>query len=679
MRRLSLRTGPAAGVLALAALAWAAALAALHLRDALAAYPLTLRELASGAARELALGPQLAPFWTGHSARALACLLCFLGLRALGERALAAWLGPASPSRPRNALALGVGLGLWGYLAFALLAAGLGSRPLLGALCAALGALGAVDAARAWRASRPERPAASGAERAARAMIAGGLALAFLGTTMPEISYDALVYHLAVPQEYARAGALVPTPHSHFARLPLLASLLFYWPLALDGMSSAKLVNFGIGATLVLALYEAGAALEDRRLGLYAGALLLSTPLVLYLFWMANADLAAALFGLLSLSAYGRWRGGAAPGELRLSALLGGLALAAKYTAAFALLPAALDCAWRGSRRERALCAGLLLLPLLPWWTRNLVFAGNPVSPYLASTFGERGVDVELLAKWREETRDASPGPDPLSHVRKTWSDAVRGARDLPFNAVGPLFLGCAPFLFAGWGARWLRWGAGGFLLAYGSGLSATYITRLLLACFPPLCLVLAGALRSAAGPPLFRMALLAFLAAAAAANAAIFARVFVLSDIQGLAVATGRQTPAEFLRQPRSLYPNPSYAAFERLAALPLAPGQRVLAAGESRTFHSPRSIISSPQYAAPLLLSWASRCRTPEELLRKLDEERVGAILDNPAERARLDPPRYATPRNLALAGAALEQGFTLVYRDQWTALLRRRPSGN
>ena len=71
---------------------------------------------------------------------------------------------------------------------------------------------------------------------------------------MPEIFYDALVYHLALPDLYWMRGGITPTPENLYSGLPLQASMLYALALPLGGDGLAHFVGwaFGVGSALLV-------------------------------------------------------------------------------------------------------------------------------------------------------------------------------------------------------------------------------------------------------------------------------------------------------------------------------------------------------------------------------------------------------------------------------------------
>lgn len=235
--------------------------------------------------------------------------------------------------------------------------------------------------------------------------------------------YDALSYHLQLPQEWLDAGRITPLDHNVYSYLPgyIEAAFVHIGALTLAPDEGGLLAGDGwrliachalhagltIGAAGLTACATrriaavAGAADEIARwAGVIAGCVALATPWAVVTGSLAyneagvNVMLAAALLVC------------AQPGltPMRRGALVGlliGVACGFKPTALFfAGIPggiALLAVVWRssgGGVRPKAVGAAVGagaaagLLALAPWLIRNALHGGNPVFPFAAGVFG---------------------------------------------------------------------------------------------------------------------------------------------------------------------------------------------------------------------------------------------------------------------------------------------------
>ena len=306
-------------------------------------------------------------------------------------------------------LATGLGLG-----ALSLLLLGLGAARGYGP--AAMGAALAVLTAVALLALRAERPRLGGVRRppfgehAVPNLLFGGAALlAGVAALSPPLFYDALVYHLGVPNLFLLRGGIEHLPHNVYSNFPLGAEMLFLLGMFLGGPELAGLVNFAFGLLAALAVAALVRPRWGERPARVAAALLLLTPQVLMLSRFASVELPMTFFTLLAFLCLLRWDEDEGTADLVLAGVFGGFALSTKYLGGlFAILVPAGYLLLR--RRPRALVPLLAAAALAasPWLLKNLLMTGNPVHPAFYGLLGGRGwseaqaaaLNVDAHASW---------------------------------------------------------------------------------------------------------------------------------------------------------------------------------------------------------------------------------------------------------------------------------------
>jgi hypothetical protein len=191
---------------------------------------------------------------------------------------------------------------------------------------------------------------------------------------------------------YVAAERIEVTPYLRNPVFPQTAEMLFVVALMFSDDVSAQLIQFLALLCVVAMLFAMGRRFATTRVGLWAGALLLSYPLVVWLGTVAYIDMLLVLFLTAAMYAFLVWREETDTKWLALSALFAGLAAGTKYSA---LVPVA--CLgglsfFFGLRERRTrlplLFGSLTLLVMAPWYLRNYVYTGNPVWPFLSPVFG---------------------------------------------------------------------------------------------------------------------------------------------------------------------------------------------------------------------------------------------------------------------------------------------------
>jgi hypothetical protein len=330
--------------------------------------------------------------------------LLLLGCSA-AERLLRPWLAVASGCE-RTVLATALGAGLTSHLGLALAMSGLLYRWLLVTILV----VGTFLLRREmWERLRLLHGAlARGIDSLARderawftlpvaAYLAFFAVLLFVQAIAPEIQYDALNYHLAVPRIYLQHHRLVATPWIMQSWLAGGADMNYLIAMLLANQTAAKLYNLAF-----LALTAAGVYVFARRhlppaSPLIAAALVVTTPLLAWEGTTTYTDLPSACFCLLALVAAARWLEGRAPAWLVVAGLLAGFAISAKLIAGLLVAPLAVVVLVASLARSGVPLRGRLAPVLafatptcaaaLPWPLVRYLQTGNPVFPLLNGIF----------------------------------------------------------------------------------------------------------------------------------------------------------------------------------------------------------------------------------------------------------------------------------------------------
>lgn len=401
---------------------------------ALGASLLVVSLLSSSLAPMVALGSlllKLGALWPGAI-----CLVAAFGL-AWPMR----WVWRESPDSVPIQLAVGVALmvslsHLLGVLGL------LNSITAIGVCAVGLGLVGGQLAA-LFRAG--ERPAPLGAGRTVLLALAmPAAAVLVVAALMPPGvlwgseygGFDALSYHLQLPQEWLARGSIAPVEHNVYSYLPGYIESAFMHlgamtlapndPLSPNGLGLLAgsgwrlLACQGLHAGLVvvaawltarattrLAQHAGIAAPFARWAGAVAGGLTLATPWAVITGSLAynEAGVNTMLAGVMLVCVQPRMspavRGG-------LVGLLVGTACGFKPTALFFVgLPAGLMLIAANLRtlkplgRAVAMGTAVGLLTLSPWLVRNFLHSGNPVFPFAADILGSGHWTSEQLARYQ--------------------------------------------------------------------------------------------------------------------------------------------------------------------------------------------------------------------------------------------------------------------------------------
>lgn len=580
-------------------------------------------------------------FGIAESAALSAGAVWILGMAWGAGRPLLRLARPGSTGALEGAvLRAGLGLGALSLLLLGLGMAGLFRPWVLAAVCAAATA----SAAHGLRGARPRRllPRSAPPGRAVAAALAAVLALTWLTALSPPIFYDALVYHLGVPNLYLLRGGVVPLPTVVHSNFPLGASMIYALALWAGGPSLAQMASLafallGAAALAALALRHWG-----ERAAWLAALLYCSTPTTILLARYAVAEHAMSLHVLLAVLCLFRWR---EQGGLRWAALGGLFAGFACGTKLAAVLPGlavpalAMAAMLRRGGAQRGpgpapllLFVGTAAAAASPWFLKNLLFTGNPFYPALGSLLPVDGWGAEqarmvsgsVMAAW---VHARTPADVLLLPLRLVAGADMLGAGAKPLLVL-PLAACCAVPLLRGagrdgWRERLLVALPALCLLAWSASF---WMVRLLLPALGLCALVAAAALAGTrAASPAGRAASLAAVLLAAANVAIVSADA---PTVRSLAPALGLGSRGEYLGSLLRSHQVVEHAN----AALP--PRARVLVIGESKVAYLRRDHLYQTVFDRPLLDLLVGEARQPGEMIDRLRRQGVTHVLVNLVE---------------------------------------------
>lgn len=276
------------------------------------------------------------------------------------------------------------------------------------------------------------------------------LLLSLVIVFVPTLTFDVLVYHLAIPETYLRAHKIIPLPHNFFSNYPLNTEMLFTLGLLLKGDTLAKLIHFLFGLLSALSIYSLARKYLSKEVAWLSILIFTSMPMFPFFSAVAFNDLALVFYEVMAVFAFLNWQESRRHGWLWMSGVFCGLALGVKYLGGFCLLILTLNILWV-SRKERMLKNTLFflvfaILPLLPWLIKNAFFVGNPIYPFL---FGGIGWNAFLAERYYQEMNSYNISAPfllkpfiLLADLSLKWTIGER-----PQIPIGPLFLAYLPFL----------------------------------------------------------------------------------------------------------------------------------------------------------------------------------------------------------------------------------------
>ena len=449
-------------------------------------------------------------------------------------------------------------------------------------------------------------------------------------TFSPEIFFDALTYHLAIPDIYWKHHGLVATPENLYSGLPMLVEMLFGLSLPVGGDVLARLMSWAMGLGTALFIFSLARLSFSRTTSIVASLTFYSIPLVGMLSRWSAVDLGWAFFEIAALYALSlRLTETRSPRWTLLGAVFVGFAMGCRYQAwpLLGVVTGALIWTLPGTpqerRREIVRFFLLALLIAVPWCLKNFYLYRNPIYPFLQEHFASWP-----QPDWQGLLRDGH-GRDPIALTRLSGLAAVfTYPWTTPSGLLGPMMLiGLPALILFHYAERPLSFLRLVFIGASIIWLFTTTMDRFLLPQAPILCIFLAALLEKPPLPflkPLFRAGLLVLFCSTCVS----LAENDKESDAEN--VILGVQPAAEFLKSSRPEYPSPSYAAIEFINR-ELPHDSRVLFLGESRGYYCERNYVAITKFDGYPLFDWIRRSRDVGQLRDFFSREGITHVLLN------------------------------------------------
>jgi len=205
-----------------------------------------------------------------------------------------------------------------------------------------------------------------------------------LATAERLLKYDDERLHWQLASNFVRNGSLVSDDGRYAARMPLYP--LFLAPFAALGewgIFAARLVQAVLGAAVALVVYRFGRIALDERVAIAGGLLAAGDPHLVFFSNLLLTEVPFTFIGVgLTASAWHLLGGTGGRWPALGTALLGSAAVMMRPSAAGWVLLLWVMIGCYAVRRRRllwslALCAGAMVVALLPWGLRNCAVLGS--------------------------------------------------------------------------------------------------------------------------------------------------------------------------------------------------------------------------------------------------------------------------------------------------------------
>lgn len=556
-------------------------------------------------------------------------------------------------------LAIGLGLGAISLFGLVMGLCGLFSPLALGAGLLVLSVPGALMIYRRISSaglSTPRLPGLAWIEVGGCILAACFILVNLLGALGPQIGYDTLTYHFALPKLYLLKARIVATPHTLYAGLPFNTEILFGLGMALKGEILAKLIPWVISMGLLACIAMWMRRFGSLRAGIIAGILLLSSVAVSFQVWDSYVELMWAFFGFLSIFSVCMFIERNDSHWLTLAGVFAGLTLGVKYNAYSIIAPlVGMLVVYARNGRERILnpliASGLALLVLAPWLIKNIAHYHNPIFPFFHDFFtGSDSPDWRALladSKSRSLRHVLASANGVLETLSSYWS-----RKSSPSDDIGIALFGLTPFLFLARRrshSQKLFWG---FVFSWLAWALTSSMPRFLISGIPLLAILLATAASDERLPSRFRDFLLSIVLLL---GTGAFAEVSAYWMERGSwPVLTGRRSASDYLSHVQPAYPGPYYPAAEFINSQ-LPPSAKVLLLFEQRGYFLERDFVATSILVRNPIVDLARQASSGRDLAASLKRLGFTHLLINHSELARLQAiPSVAEIREAPFMGS-------------------------
>jgi hypothetical protein len=210
----------------------------------------------------------------------------------------------------------------------------------------------------------------------------------------PPLQYDALMYHLVMPQQYVTQGKITHIPWLVMTGMPQTTEMLFTLAIGWGGLQAAAVMGWTIGLLAILGIigfFQNNVSRLSCAGWVAAACLLAGETFASSLSW-AYVDWTSLLFGISALTALNAWINTPSTRYIFLAGLFAGLSFATKYTGGILVLCSLIVVLYhlisQKNETGRTKIQWLLYFSTAAcafpgvWLLRNLLLTGNPIYPF---------------------------------------------------------------------------------------------------------------------------------------------------------------------------------------------------------------------------------------------------------------------------------------------------------
>lgn len=219
-----------------------------------------------------------------------------------------------------------------------------------------------------------------------------------IGVLGPELSFDALWYHLTIPQIFLENHKIFHIPGAilYYSDMPKNIEMLYVFALSVGNEVTAKFTHFLLGIASIIVLYKLARRFLDERYSLLSVIVFYSSLVVGWQSITAYIDLGTTFFTIISIKEFLNWVEKRNNKHLLYLAILIGLSISTKITSVilipiFALLVFVVGLKLKKDGKTIFIdvfkVISVSVLISLPWFIFSYLNTGNPFFPIFSKGF----------------------------------------------------------------------------------------------------------------------------------------------------------------------------------------------------------------------------------------------------------------------------------------------------
>lgn len=216
----------------------------------------------------------------------------------------------------------------------------------------------------------------------------------FIGALGPELSFDALWYHLTLPKIFLEAHRIFHIPGGllYYSDMPKLGEMLNIGALSFGNEVTAHVIHFVFGLLCLVALFKLSRKFFDFKFSLLTSLIFYSSLVVGWESTTAYVDLTRTFFEIMAFWGFVNWHETREKKWIIESAVMFGLAISSKLIAVgslpiFVLLFLILSNNKREAIKNSLIFVLISLLIPFPWFFFSFLNTGNPIYPMLTGLY----------------------------------------------------------------------------------------------------------------------------------------------------------------------------------------------------------------------------------------------------------------------------------------------------